>query len=343
MSAAILGIGCVCPLGRDWEAVQKGLSAGRPPETTLLPGPPGHPSLPAYCVPAPFEFSRHPRLRRASAISHFACSAAAAAVAESGPLPPGRSALIFAASDGSVSYTRRFYEEVINSGAGSPLLFPETVYNAPASHVAAMFGIDGPVLTIVSDSTAGTDALATAMDVLRSGEADRCLVVASEEADWISCDGARRWRLASGGASSSHRAILSEGAVAMVIGAGSPGDVILEAIHPGLTCQSSMQKCLEKIFCDLSAGRPPDAAVLSAACTFPATAEESALEAVFPGLRRGSPKRLAGEAFAVSSLLQCAWARQEILDGLARRVLVSVLGWSGQAGGAVLTSSSSEG
>ncbi|TSA36220.1 MAG: hypothetical protein D4R65_02890, partial [Verrucomicrobiaceae bacterium] len=214
MSAiGILGIGCVSPLGADWPVVWAGLSAGRRPEVVMLPGLAGNPPLPAYRVPGPFEFC-HPRLRRSSAISHFACAAASAAVAEAGPLPAGRSALVFASSDGAVIYTRKFYEEVVKSGSGSPLLFPETVYNAPASHVAAVLGIDGSVLTMVGDETAGLDALNTAIDLIRSGDADQCLVVASQEVDWIACDGYRRWGLASSGGRDAP--ILSEGAVAMV-------------------------------------------------------------------------------------------------------------------------------
>lgn len=344
MSATILGIGCVTPLGVDWKTVRDNLSAGRRPEAVLLPGPPGHPALPVYRVPAPYEYA-HPRLRRSSAISHFACAAAAAAVAQSGPLPAGRTALVFAASDGAVIYTRRFYEEVVKSGSGSPLLFPETVYNAPASHVAAMLGIDGPVLTMVSDATAGTDALATAAELLRSGEADRCLVVASQEADWILCEGYRRWGLAAPGSPTRSRAILSEGAVALVLGEASPGDVVFETIHPGLRIarHSSLRECLERIYCELADGMPPDVAILSASGARPGKVEEAALRKLFPGIRLDAPKKLAGEAFAASTLLQCAYAWQEICDGSARRILVSAPGWSGQAGGAVLTASAPEG
>ncbi|MEI6280069.1 MAG: beta-ketoacyl synthase N-terminal-like domain-containing protein [Verrucomicrobiae bacterium] len=344
MNIAILGIGCVNPLGRDWNTVRANLAAGRRPESVLLPGPPGHPAHPAYCVPAPFDFV-HPRLRRSSAISHFACTAASAAVARSGPLPAGTTALVFAATDGAVVYTRRFYEEVVKSGCGSPLLFPETVYNAPASHVAAMFGIDGPVLTMVSDATAGTDALATAAELIRSGEAGRCLVVASEEADWILCDGSRRWGLSSTGSESRRRGLLSEGAVALVVGAASPGDIVLETVHRGLGIarNSSRRERLEKMFFELAGGTPPEAAVLSSSGAFGGNAEEAALVKLFPGIRLDAPNKLAGEAFAVSTLLQCAWAWQEIRDGRAGRVLVSALGWNGQAGGAVLTVSAREG
>ena len=47
---------------------------------------------------------------------------------------------------GSVAYSRRFYEEVLREPAtASPLVFPETVFNAPASHLAAYLGTLRPV------------------------------------------------------------------------------------------------------------------------------------------------------------------------------------------------------
>ena len=329
MSAiGILGVGCVSPLGTDWPAVWAGLSSGRCPEAVMLPGLAGHTPLPAYRVPGPFEF-RHPRLRRASAISHFACAAASAAVAGAGPLPPGRSALVFAASDGSLIYTRKFYEEVVKSGSGSPLLFPETVYNAPASHLAAVLGVDGSVLTMVGDETAGLDAFATALDLIRSGDADQCLVVASQEVDWIACDGYRRWGLASSG----DAPVLSEGSVAMVLGAAQPGDVLIGKIDSGSRASASGCSRLEKVSRNLAGEFPPDLLIPSSVLP------EKSGGSAFPGVRVFAPKSLAGEAFAVSTLLQIACARQEILDGRARNVLVPVAGWNGFAGGVVLAAS----
>lgn len=339
MSAVgILGIGCVAPLGSDWSTVWESLLTNKRPNTVMLPGPSGHPSLPAYRVPEPFDV-RHPRLRRSSAISHFACAAASAALEQAGPLPEGRSALVFAASDGAVVYTRKFYEGVVESGTGSPLLFPETVYNAPASHVAAMFGIEGSVLTMVGDATAGMDALSTAVDLIHSGDAERCLVVASQEVDWITCDGYRRWGLASSG--DADAAILSEGSLAMVVGAPQPGDVVIEKIHPGIPGGSPIRGRLEKAYRELAGNMKPD--VVVASNVLPEKTGESVAGEVFPETRFLSPKILAGEAFAVSALLQCACAWQEIRDGRARNALVSVMDWNGSAEGAVLTASTPQG
>ena len=63
----------------------------------------------------------YPRLRRASAISRFAAVAGLGALRDAGleldPTAAARTALIFAISNGGVIYTRRFYHEIVVSGA----------------------------------------------------------------------------------------------------------------------------------------------------------------------------------------------------------------------------------
>ena len=326
-AVSLLGVGCVTPFGNDWATVREKLSRGEPPGAEMLAGPPGCAALPAYLVPRPFEFE-HPRLRRSSAISHFACAAASTAVERAGGIPAGRTALVFAASDGGVVYTRRFHEEVIRTGNGSPLLFPETVYNAPASHVAAALGIDGSVLTVVGDSAAGVDALATASDLIRSGEADRCVVVASQEIDWIVCEGYRRWKLAAA-EPGDRLPILSEGAIAFVIGPQEKNAVSLVRAHVGIRQQkgSSAAADSERIFRDLCGSSPPDLVVSPDAG--PAGSEKPGF---LPDVRRVFPKRILGEAFAASTFLQCACACEEISAGSARSAFVLVEGWFERTG-----------
>jgi hypothetical protein len=331
---SILGVGCVTALGREWQAVWEKIRMEKPPERESLPCPGSRP-VGVYKTPLPgIPDAIGARLRRSGSISYFACAAAADAALQAGPLPCGRTALVFAASDGAVSYTRRFYEEVVGRGAGSPLLFPETVYNAPASHVAAMLGLDGTVLTLVNDATVGMDALSTASDLIQSGAADRCLVVAAEELDWISCDGYRRWKLAASGSGSG--AVLAEGAVALVLGPPSAAHVQITRIHPGRTlrrCQSARQT-IRRVFEELADGSTPDLAVLSASGSRAGILEESLVRGSFPGARLLFPKRVAGEAFSASTLLQCLCASQELKRG--GQAIVPVLGSSGQVGGALL-------
>lgn len=328
---SILGAGCVTALGRDWQTVWRKIRARETPTPETMPGPDGLAPVSVFRTPLPeAPPAIAARLRRSGAISYFACAAAQDAVQQAGVLPPGRTALIFAASDGAVTYTRRFFEEVVDRGAGSPLLFPETVYNAPASHVATMLGLDGAVLTLVGDATAGLDAIATASDLLNSGGADCCVVVSAEELDWVSCEGYRLWGLA-GKNSAAH---LTEGAVALVVGRPDAGAARIVQIHPGRTLRrgASAVDGIQSVVREFIGGTKPDLAVVSASGAKPGEVEERVLGQVVPTARIFSPKKVAGEGFAASTLLQCLCAWQEIHEGNARTALVTVVGWSGQTG-----------
>src|SRR5206468_8816270 len=97
-------------------------------------------------------------------------------------------------SNGGVIYTKRFYRDIVESGAqaASPLLFPETVFNAAASHLAAILGITGATYTLVGDGAVGILAIRMAEDLMASEAFDYCLVVGAEEIDWLLCDAYRK-------------------------------------------------------------------------------------------------------------------------------------------------------
>src|SRR5436305_12337287 len=138
MSLAIAGMGWVTPLGSRVDSVWERLLQGHEASATSISERFSDRPYSAFRVPesAIAGFS-YPRLRRASAISRFAATAGLdalrAAGVELGSRSGERTALIFAISNGGVIYTRRFYRDIVEVGAqsASPLLFPETVFNAP--------------------------------------------------------------------------------------------------------------------------------------------------------------------------------------------------------------------
>ena len=137
----------------------------------------------------------HPRLRRASAISRFAAAAGLAALEDGGlNLEAGK-----AANDRDhlrhLKRRRDLHETLLSRHrrvrrAAPPVRcsFPETVFNAPASHLAAILGITGASYTLVGDGAVGLLALRLAEDLMLNENLDRCLVVGAEEADWLLCD-----------------------------------------------------------------------------------------------------------------------------------------------------------
>src|SRR4051794_11561389 len=203
MSVHIAGRGWVTPLGSGLAEVWEQICAGKGPALEAIDGPGGTKPYSCFRVPASAlqKLPVHPRLRRGSAISRFAAAAAAAALDDAretfGEIDVSRMAVVFAVSNGGVIYTKRFYSDIVSAGAGaaSPLLFPETVFNAPASHVAALFGVTGPTYTLVGDAAVGLSALNMAVELMRNDALDSCLVVAAEEADWLLCDAYAKWRL----------------------------------------------------------------------------------------------------------------------------------------------------
>ena len=126
-----------------------------------------------------------------------------------GGSPGGPPGVVFCTACGGVNYSRRFYDEVLRDPAvASPLLFPETVFNAPASHLAAVLATSAPNYTLVGDAGVFLHGLALAAGWLADGRVECCLVVAAEEVDWINADALRHFQKS---------ATLAEGAGAVLL------------------------------------------------------------------------------------------------------------------------------
>jgi hypothetical protein len=349
MSAHIAGMGWVTPLGGELELVWERLNRGETGELQPLQNPENgrvHHYMP---VPPKLveQLGRNPRLRRSSAISYFAVAAGLAALENAGvqltPDVAAQTAVIFAISDGGVLYTRRFYDQIVKQGANaaSPLLFPETVYNAPASHLAALLGIDGASYTLVGDSSVGISALKFAEQLLDTTDVEQCVVVGSEEVDWILCEAYRDWRLARRDPNpqstrSRRGAILAEGAGALVLR--RSGGVALRAVHDGVSFfrQREAAAAAERVLCDLAKIAPAGLVVSCANGTFIDCAEATALEKCFPGIASLEAKRSFGEAPGASALLQVIVGALAVQKQPERTVLVSSIGFNQQASGALL-------
>jgi 3-oxoacyl-(acyl-carrier-protein) synthase len=240
MSLSIAGMSWVTPLGSSVDDVWQRLVLGEIAAVEILENEQNGARYLVRRVPATAtaHLPSHARLRRASAISRFAAAAGLAALAGT-KTPPSldRIALVFAISNGGVIYTRRFYADIVKSGAqsASPLLFPETVFNAPASHLAAILGITGASYTVVGDGAVGILALKLAEDLMASGDIDACLVVAAEEIDPLVCEAYRQWRFLRDPKKpeTGRGMIMSEGAGALLLKRSDSG-IEIEQIVPGL-------------------------------------------------------------------------------------------------------------
>jgi 3-oxoacyl-[acyl-carrier-protein] synthase II len=326
MSLRLAGLGWVTPLGSTIEEVWEKLLAGAEAETTTVKSSLGGKAYCHFAVSpdAIEEAARHPRLRRASAISRFAVVAGLGALRDAGleldAASAARTALIFAISNGGVIYTKRFFHEIVQSGAAaaSPLLFPETVFNAPASHLAAILGIGGASYTLVGDGAVGILALKMAEDLMTNPELDRCLVVGAEEADWLLCDAYRKWRLLRAGPPIEPfrrppgGTILSEGAGAILLT--REGDLALEQVHPGgnFARQSELVRQLDAICRELANELGIDVLIASANGTFIDEAERASAAKYFPATIVYTAKPALGESVAAGAIWQVICAARAL-------------------------------
>jgi hypothetical protein len=222
------GVGVVSPAGWGLPEFREVWERRRLIEPASLPHPDGRPR-PVYRVPPPPvrpPWALHPRMRRASLLSHFALAAGLEALGD-GATPrehPGL-CILMGVMGGGVIYSERFYGEVLAQPAtASPLLFPETVFNAPASHLGAVLGTRARNDTFVSDSSGMITALATAAVWLADGITDACLVVSCEEADWMTAGAIGQFP---------HAGIPSEGAAALLLRR-DPGPVELTGLSSAI-------------------------------------------------------------------------------------------------------------
>jgi len=286
---------------------------------------------------------------------------------EDAKLQPGaeaasRIAMIFAVSNGGVIYTKRFYDQIVDSGAqaASPLLFPETVFNAPASHMAAILGITGATYTLVGDGAVGILALGMAQDLMENEAFDHCLVIAAEEADWLLCDAYHQWRLLrlkppiEPFGQPPRGTILSEGAGAVLLSRNGSIEVEKIALGSNFRKRSEAGDCLGKVLGELC--NDETALIVSSANgTFIDSAERNAILKNCPKAQIYAMKPALGESLGASSLWQVICATQFLRSrsvpselffakgndvaaaskstGQFRRAVVSVCGLSQQVAG----------
>lgn len=311
LNLGLLGSGAVSAAGwRTPDFIQCCLERTHPP-TTELPRPAevprAWPSL-ARLVPGtpPAELlPKSPRLRRASSITKFEVAAAVQALGAAGyaldALPP-RLGIVHVLQNGCVQYSVRFYAELqVQPELPSPLIFPETVFNAPASHLAQCLGARGMVTTLIGEPNHVVEALFTARQWLDEDLVDACLIVASEESDWLSCEALTYYHPG---------LVATEGAAALVVGPPKPDRPVLTKLSNLCGHHDPLQRrrTLKNLAKLASTESGADAMLIDHLSGFSAidAAEEKAWDS-HPGPRH-SPRRIIGDALGASSALQLVLA-----------------------------------
>jgi len=93
-----------------------------------------------------------------------------------------RIAVVFGTGFGCIELTEAFLQSAATNGyaQADPIIFPETLTNAPAAHVARIFGLRGPNITLTHKGLSGEGALMQAASLLRTGQAELAIVLAGD-------------------------------------------------------------------------------------------------------------------------------------------------------------------
>ncbi len=330
----IRGIGAVSPAGWGVECLREAITSGEPAPAQDLARPGASRPLSVRRVPSPVPrpaFLADARLRRSPPIAQFVVGAALEALGEHRlPVVEGamRLGIVICTMCGCVRYTGRFYDEILHQPAlASPLLFPETVFNASGSHLAALLNSAGPNYTLIGDQGSVGVGMAIAVDWLLEGEVEGCLVIGAEELDWMMADAMGMF---------SRRVVLSEGAGALYLelDRNSGGGTMVAAIaSPHLyrrelsreTCSQRMRAELPamgsgEMLCDGGQGAPR------------VDGAEARVWQDWSGPRI-SPKNVLGEALAAAALWQVVAAADMLGRDVHRAATISLVGCNQQASG----------
>jgi len=272
-------------------------------------------------------WARHTRLRRASPATRFAVSAALEALGSS-EIEKETLGVIFVTMNGSVTFSRRFFAEVCeNPALASPILFPETVFNAPASHLSSVLASPAVNYTLLGDSAHFLRGLDLAVQWLHEERVPHCLVVAAEELDWLSTEALM---LFPGGR------IAAEGSAAayLKLGAADAG-VRLEQITEAhlMSSQVSRARAAKKMHAELLA--QPDSLICDSRCG--SAVWDAPESTAWPDAHAHSSAQWLGDGFGVSAGWQSVLACEMLHRGLGRSAAISAIGCSQQAIGAVVS------
>ncbi len=330
------GIGAVSPVGWSVEALRNALANDQVPANACVQRPGWLQPLACRRVPPPNPVPAifaNARLRRTTPITSFAASATLQAIADAKADPKTeRIGIVLCVLAGCVQFTRRFYHEAWHDPAtASPLVFAETVFNAPSSHVAAVLPSPAINYTLLGDTSGFLEGLALAADWLDQDLVDGCVVVGAEEIDWPILDAFHLF---------SPRVVCSEGAGALYVSnrqrvEGSSAVELTGITDPHLySNQAEKLGATKHVRADLM----PLASEASLLCDSRVGLKnyDKSDDAVWSDWSqpRISPKTVLGEGMMAGSAWQCVAAVDALKQNTANNALVSIGGCLQQAVGA---------
>ncbi|HEY1595768.1 MAG TPA: beta-ketoacyl-ACP synthase II, partial [Thermoleophilaceae bacterium] len=176
----ITGVGAVSPLGNGattlyerWKAGECGIESGVGACTDFEPA----------------EVLTKKELRRTDRFAQLAIAACEEALQQAGwsdgdelPIDPNQVGCVVGTGIGGIATIETQHDVLNESGPGrvSPLGIPLMMGNAAAANLALRHGFKGPAFSTVSACAAGTDAIGTALRMIRAGDADAVVTGGAE-------------------------------------------------------------------------------------------------------------------------------------------------------------------
>jgi 3-oxoacyl-[acyl-carrier-protein] synthase II len=130
------------------------------------------------------------KFRRAADVSKYALAAIQLAINDASldSAAGEDSAMVTAVTHGAMNYTQAYHKSLVTGGVEdiSPILFSDSVLNAPAGNASICYGIQGAVHTIVGGTAASIKAAMIACRLIREDGINRSVVVSAEEMNELS-------------------------------------------------------------------------------------------------------------------------------------------------------------
>jgi 3-oxoacyl-[acyl-carrier-protein] synthase II len=185
----VTGIGPVTPVGTGVDEFWAGLTGGRNGVRTITQFPIDDlPVSVAGEVPDfdPGGFLDPKEARRTDRFTQFAIASAKLAWEDAGrpEVPSERAGAVYATGIGGIRTLLSAHEVLLERGPGrvSPFMVPMLMANAPAGHIAMLFGFTGPNLCTISACASSNHAIGEGMRLIRDGYVDLVIVGGSESA-----------------------------------------------------------------------------------------------------------------------------------------------------------------
>jgi len=182
----ITGIGAIGPFGagndKFWQGLIEGKNFLRPMTRYSFSGMGGE--VPGFFL---MDFVKDPKLTRIPMVSQYAIASAVLAVSDSGidlkNIDHEKAAVVFGTSNGPCFVTEKIQTSILLGGKKTvnPLLFQESVFNAPAGIISILFGIKGPCIALPLGMVAAGYGIPTAINYLVHYGVDCVIIVASDE------------------------------------------------------------------------------------------------------------------------------------------------------------------